>query len=104
VAAQLAGKSEGLPIGERGGPGGPGGRRGGFGPGMFLAEPIKNLADADKNDQITPKELTSLAEKWWSEWDSAKTGKLNEEQLGEGLVKAFPPPPGFGGPGGPGRP
>jgi hypothetical protein len=71
---------------------------------MFLAEPIKNLADADKNDQITPKELTSLAEKWWSEWDSAKTGKLNEEQLGEGLVKAFPPPPGFGGPGGPGRP
>lgn len=105
VAAQLAGKSEGLPIGERGGPGGPGGRRGGFGPGMFLAEPIKTLADADKNDQVTPKEFAALAEKWWTEWDTGKTGKLSEEQLGDGLVKAFPMPPGFGGPGGgPGGP
>ncbi len=105
VAAQLAGKSEGLPIGERGGPGGPGGRRGGFGPGMFLAEPIKTLADADKNDQVTPKEFSALAEKWWNDWDTGKTGKLSEEQLGDGLVKAFPMPPGFGGPGGgPGGP
>lgn len=104
VAAQLAGTSEGLPIGERGGPGGPGGRRGGFGPGMFLAEPVKTLADTDKNDQVTAKELAALAEKWWTEWDTAKTGKLTEEQLGDGLVKAFPMPPGFGGPGGPGGP
>lgn len=104
VAAQLAGTSEGLPIGERGGPGSPGGRRGGFGAGMLLAEPIKVFADTDKNEQVTANELSALAEKWWSEWDTAKTGKLTEEQLGEALTKAFPPPPGFGGPGGPNRP
>lgn len=102
VAAQLAGTSEGLPIGARGGPGGPGGpggRRGGFGPGMFLAEPFKNLADADHDDRVTAAELRALAGTWWTEWDGAKTGKLNEQQLAEALGKAFPPPPGFGGPG-----
>ncbi len=101
VAEQLAGKSDGLPIGGRGGPGGPGGR-GGFGPGMFLAQPITQQADADKDEKVTAKELNALAEKWWNEWDSAKAGSLNEQQLSDGLVKAFPMPPGFGGPGGPG--
>jgi len=100
VAAQLAGTSEGLPIGARGGPGGPGGRRGGFGPGMFLSEPFKNLADANHDERVTAAEMRALAEKWWAEWAASGAGKLNEAQLGEGLGKAFPPPPGFGGPGG----
>lgn len=104
VADQLSGKSEGLRIGERGAMGGPGGRRGGFGPGMFLAEPIKNLADSDRDDRVTTSEWNALAGKWWAEWDAAKAGKLGEAQLAEGLSKAFPPPPGFGGPGGPGGP
>ncbi len=104
VADQLAGKSEGLRIGQRGpggpgGPDGPGGRRGGGGPGMFLAEPVRNLADVNKDERVSPTEWTAMAERWWGEWDLDKKGTLNEAQLAEGLAKVFPPPPGFGGPG-----
>ena len=115
VADQLAGKSSGKRIGTGGGPfggrgGGGGGGRGGFGPGTYLAPAVLQQADADQNDKVSASELQKLGEKWWQEWDVEKTGSLTEEQLGNGLVKAFPMPPGFGGPGrgpvgpGPGRP
>lgn len=113
VADQLAGKSSGKRIGSGGSPlggGGGGGGRGGFGPGTFLAPAVLQQADLDHNDKVSASELQKLGEKWWQEWDVEKTGSLTEEQLGNGLVKAFPMPPGFGGPGrgpggpGPGRP
>jgi hypothetical protein len=113
VADQLSGKSSGKRIGSGGGPlggGGGGGGRGGFGPGTFLAPAVLQQADLDHNDKVSASELQKLGEKWWQEWDVEKTGSLTEEQLGNGLVKAFPMPPGFGGPGrgpggpGPGRP
>jgi hypothetical protein len=71
---------------------------------------VLQQADLDHNDKVSASELQKLGEKWWQEWDVEKTGSLTEEQLGNGLVKAFPMPPGFGGPGrgpggpGPGRP
>lgn len=103
VADQLAGKSEGQRIGGRGGPFG-GRGPGGFGPGMFLAPAVLEQADADKDQKVTSTEMMALAGKWWSDWDSGKTGALNADQLANGLVKTFPMPPGLGGPeGGPRR-
>lgn len=112
VSDQLAGKAGGKRIGSSGGPFGGGGGRGrdGFGPGTFLAPAVLQQADADRNNKVSPAELRQLGEKWWADWDVDKTGSLTEEQLGNGLVKAFPMPPGLGGPGrgpgspGPGRP
>ena len=134
VAAQLAGTAPGMELGGFGGPGGPGGPGrpggggpggpggpggrfggpnrgpggpggpGGFGPGMFIAQPVTEAADADKDGRITAAEWTAMAERWWSQWDKARKGSVNEDQVVEGLSAVFPPPPGFGGPGGPGGP
>lgn len=104
VEDQLAGRSSGLRIGSQGGPfGRGGGRGGGFGPGMFLAPVVLQAADGDRDQKVSATEFRALSEKWWQEWDSGKTGVLTEEQVGDGLVKAFPMPGGPGGPdGGPG--
>lgn len=105
VAAQLAGTSTGMRIGTRGGPFGGGGGRGGFGPGTFLAPAVLQKADQDHNEKASLAELQKLAEKWWNEWEAAGNGSLTEQQLGDGLSKAFPMPQGMGGPGrGPGGP
>ena len=125
VAAQLAGTAEGLELGMPGGPGGPGrpggpggggpggrpgggnrgpGGPGGFGPGMFIAQPVTEAADTDHDGKITAAEWTAMAERWWTQWDKAKKGSVNEEQIVDGLSAVFPPPPGFGGSGGPGGP
>lgn len=104
VSAQLAGKSDGVVLGGLQGPrgpGGPGGRRDNFGPGMFLADPLVAQADADRDGKVSPAELKSLGERWWREWAPAAADQLGEQQIGDGLAKAFPLPPGFGGPGGP---
>ena len=129
VAAQLAGASPGMEIGGIGGPGGPGnpggrggrggpggpggpGRLGGgpgrgpggpgaFGPGLFIAQPVTDAADADDDGKITAREWTAMAERWWTQWDKAQKGSVTEEQIVDGLSAVFPPPPGFGGPGGP---
>ena len=127
VAAQLAGTSPGMELGMsggpggRGGPGGPGGPGfgpgrpggpnggpnrgpggpggpGGFGPGMFIAQPVTEAADTDQDGKITAREWTAMAERWWSEWDKAQKGSVNEDQIVDGLSSVFPPPPGFGGP------
>lgn len=98
VAAQLAGNSTGMRIGTRGGPFG-GGGRGEFGPGTFLAPAVLQKADQDHNDKASLAELQKLAEIWWSEWDAAGNGSLTDQQLGDGLSKAFPMPQGIGGPG-----
>ena len=124
VAAQLAGTSPGMELGMpggpggRGGPGGPGfgpgrpggpnggpnrgpggpGGPGGFGPGMFIAQPVTEAADANQDGKITAREWTAMAERWWLQWDKAKSGSVNEDQIVDGLSSVFPPPPGFDGP------
>src|SRR5688500_18815553 len=96
----------------RGGPGAPGGGRpgggGGFGPGMFLAPAFMNLADQDKDRKLTKEEFRGLADRWFSQWDKEKSGKVTGDQLRDGLNLLLAPPPGMGpgglrGPGGPGR-
>ena len=97
VADQLAGKSEGLPLGG-GGPGGRGpGGPGGFGPGNFVGPVFFKAADGDSDGKVTQQELTQLAERWFREWDKAKSGKLKQEDLASGL-NAVVPPPDFGRP------
>ena len=82
------------------GPGGPGGP-GAFGPGLFIAQPVTDAADADHDGKITAREWTAMAERWWTQWDKAQKGSVTEEQIVDGLSAVFPSPPGFGGPGGP---
>jgi hypothetical protein len=100
---QGTGRPDGPPPG--GGP--PPGRGRGFGPGRFVGPGLFTAADANKDGSLTRAELKSTFQKWFTEWDSDKSGSLNEDQLREGLTAALPRPdfggPG-GGPGGPGGP
>jgi spore coat protein CotH/Ca2+-binding EF-hand superfamily protein len=82
-----------------GGPPG-GGPPGGFGPGMMLAGPLLRRADADKDDKVTLDELVALAETLFKQCDKEKKGALGEAELAAGIGLLFPPPPGFGPPGG----
>jgi hypothetical protein len=92
----------------RGGPAGgaqpagqppPGGGRGGFGPAMLTDPGLFTAADADKDGFLTRAELTATFAKWSAEWDTDKSGSLNEEKLRNGLNAALPRP-NFGGPDG----
>ena len=114
VAAQLAGTSSGMELGAPGGPGNPGGRGGrggpggpggpggrggpggpgGFGPGLFIAQPVTDAADADHDGKITAREWNAMAERWWTQWDKAQKGSVNEEQIVDGPSAVFPLPPG----------
>jgi outer membrane protein assembly factor BamB len=69
--------------------------------------------DADKDGSLTPEELKTTFAKWFSDWDTAKTGAVTEDQIREGLNAALPRPDfrgpgsprgGGRGPGGPGGP
>lgn len=89
------------PEGRRGG-GGRGFGGGGFGPAGFVAPGLFTAADADKDGSLTRAELKGAFEKWFTEWDSDKSGALNEEKIREGLNASLPRP-NFGGPGFRGR-
>jgi hypothetical protein len=91
-----------------GGPGGPGGRGGpggpgGFGPGMFLAAPMFEQADANKDRKLTLAELATLGDTWFDKLDPDKTGAVSADQFlarfGR-LVPTMQAPDGFGPPGG----
>ncbi len=82
------------------GPGGPGGP-GGFGPGAPLAAAIVKRANADRDGRVTLDGLVAAAEALFKEVDKDKKGKLDEAALAAGIGQLFPPPPGFGPPGGP---
>lgn len=87
---------------DAGGRGGPGGRRGGgvatMGPGIF------GLADGDKDGSLTRAELKATFEKWFTSFDSGKSGSLDGDSLYAGLRETLPSgiggAGGFGGPGG----
>jgi hypothetical protein len=88
-----------------GGPGGggPPGGGPGFGPGRFIGPGFFTAADANKDGSLTRSEIKGTFAKWFAEWDSDKSGFLNEQKIREGL-SAVLPRPNFGGPGGPGGP
>src|SRR5580765_7098712 len=65
---------------------GGGGGRGNAGPAMFSA------VDADKDGAVTRDEMKTTFDKWFTEWDSGKTGALTQEQLTTGLNAAMPAP------------
>jgi spore coat protein CotH len=77
----------------------PGRGRGGFGPAMFLGPGLFTAVDADKDGSLTRAELKDTFGKWFGEWDTDKSGALDEDKLRNGLSAALPPP-NFGGPGG----
>jgi len=80
-----------------GGPPGGGGRA--FGPAGFVGPVLFAAADMDKDGWLTRSELKATFEKWFTAWDSDKSGSLNEDKLREGFNGALPRP-NFGGPGG----
>jgi hypothetical protein len=71
-----------------GGPGGPGG----FGPAMFIAPGFLKAGDQNEDGKLSKQEFHALGEKWFAEWDKAKIGRLNADQLRAGLNAAFAPP------------
>src|SRR5438105_1650620 len=54
----------------------PGGGRGGFGAGRFIGPGMFATADVDKDGSLTREELKTTFAKWFSEWDTNKTGAL----------------------------
>ena len=84
---------------------GPGGGGGGPGGPANLAPGVFGAADADKDGSLTRTELKATFEKWFTEFDSAKSGSLNEESLYAGLREKLPQGSfgggGFGGEQGP---
>ena len=82
----------------RGGPGGfgPGGP-GGFGPGNFLAKPLLEAFDGDKDGKLTKAELLAGLDKLFTDGGKDKKGTLSEAQLAEALNRLLPPPPGMPG-------
>ena len=111
VMDQLAGKSEGLVLGEFGfgsraarGPGGGFGGAGGVGglpagPGRFLSVGFVSALDADKNQTVSKDEFVQGFGRWFDRWDTAKGGILKETQIAAGLNQEVGPP--RGGPQGP---
>jgi type 1 glutamine amidotransferase len=65
---------------------GRGGGRGNAGPAIFT------VVDANKDGAVTRDEMRATFEKWFTEWDTAKTGFLTQEQLLAGLNAALPAP------------
>jgi type 1 glutamine amidotransferase len=78
------------------GGGGRGGGRGGIAPALFTA------VDVNKDGAVSRDEFTGAFDKWFTEWDTAKSGSLTAAQIGDGFTKvaaayAPPPPPGAQG-------
>jgi type 1 glutamine amidotransferase len=72
------------------GPGGRGGGRGGIGPALFTA------IDSNKDGAVSRDEFTGAFDKWFADWDTAKSGSLTAAQIGDGLTKvvaAYAPAP-----------
>ena len=67
-----------------------------MGPGIF------GVADGDKNGSLTRAELKATFEKWFADFDTAKSGSLDNDSLYAGLREVLPGgmPGGFGGGGG----
>jgi hypothetical protein len=89
-----------------GGPGGPGGR--GFSPGSFMAKPLIDALDTDKDGKLSVAETDAGVKKFVTAANPAENAALDEQQLADTLNRILPAPPMFGGRmgfgGGPGGP
>lgn len=101
VADQLAGKSDGLAVHRGMGPRGDQPPPGGRGepqppriPGMMLAPAFFRDGDLNKDDKISLPEFLALGEKWFTEWDKAKSGALTGPEMQAGVEGKFAPPEG----------
>jgi hypothetical protein len=106
IAAALNGMFTKPPDGKPGagkpGAGKPGAGPPGFGLGFFMAGPIVKRADADKDGKLTLDEMLTAAAKLFDEFDTAKSGKLDDTAFSAMLNALFPtpnlgPPAGKGG-------
>ena len=79
-------------------PEGAGTRGGGRGPGGggFMGRGFFSAADSDKDGSLTRVELKNTFAKWFVDWDTDKSGSLDENKIREGLNAALPRP-NFGG-------
>ena len=68
------------------GRGGGGGGRGNAGPALFTA------VDTNKDAAVTKDEMKAAFDKWYTDWDTAKSNALTGEQLTAGLAAVLPPP------------
>jgi hypothetical protein len=75
----------------------------GFGPGMFLAPQVMALADANKDDRLTPEEAARAAEQFVRDAGRDRRGSIDDGLLASAMHQRIGPPPDFG-PGGPGGP
>jgi spore coat protein H len=89
-------EASGLGMPGMGGPrlGGPGG------PAMLLA-PNFLKGDEDKDGKLSEAEFLAVGERWFSNWDKAKSGSLDLDQLRAGISSTLVPDFHPGGPGGP---
>jgi len=88
IAGQLAGKVEGKSLGMGFGP--PGGDND-FGPGMFLTPAFMKALDTNKDKKVSREEFLSGFAKWFTTWNSDKSGFLTDKQLRSGIDKALAP-------------
>ncbi len=77
-------------------------------PGKMLAAEIFKRADIKKTGKVTLNDLTTAADKLFTELDKDKTGKLDETTVAAGINQIMPPPNfgpgGFGGKRDPAKP
>ncbi len=78
-----------------------GGRGGGFSPARFVAPGFFTATDTNKDGSLTREEWKGTFAKWFTDWDSDKSGSLDDNKLRTGITAALPAPQ-FGGGGGPG--
>jgi hypothetical protein len=55
-----------------------------------LAPVLFGATDADKDGVLTRAEFKQAFAKWFDDWDTAKTGKLDQEAIRKGLETALP--------------
>jgi hypothetical protein len=72
------------------------GKKGGFGPGNFMARPLIEYLDSDEDGKLSKAELFTGVKKFFADADKEKKGDLNEEQFADALNRIIPQPKGFG--------
>jgi Ca2+-binding EF-hand superfamily protein len=76
--------------------------------GNFLARPLLEALDSNKDGKVTKDEFIAGARQFFKDCDKDERGSIDEQAITDGLNRLFPQPPGFGppggGPGGPGGP
>lgn len=97
VVAQLDGKSQGKVIAGFGfGGGGKGPGFGGFGVGNFLAKPVLDAADADKDSKVSLLEFKAAALRLFKEAGGADQNAVSDAEMADTINRLMPVPKGFG--------